>query len=85
MKNKNVISTYSSIVENCPKTEGYKEIKQNLLHELFQLYLRVRAFPLAKDINDKFKLQNKSAKKKSFRKDSKSLQKSQKLYSALVV
>ena len=56
MKYKDMISTYNSIVENCSKTEGYKEIKHNLLYELFQLYLRVRAFSLAKDITDKFKL-----------------------------
>ena len=56
MKYKDMISTYNSIAENCSKTEGYKEIKHNLLHELFQLYLRVRAFSLAKDITDKFKL-----------------------------
>ena len=41
MKDKDVISTYNSIVENCSRTEGYKKIKHNLLHELFQLYLRV--------------------------------------------
>ena len=68
MKDKNVISTYNSIVENCSKTEGFKEMKHNLLHEMFQLYLRVRSFSLAKDITDKFKLQNKSGKKKSLRK-----------------
>ena len=38
-------------------------MKHNLLHEMFQLYLRVRSFPLAKNITDKFKLQNKSGKK----------------------
>ena len=55
MKDKDVISTYNSIVENCSKTEGYNEIKHNLLHELFQLYLMVKAFSLAEDITDKFK------------------------------
>ena len=69
MKGKGVISIYNSIVENCSKTESYKEIKQNLLHEPLQLYLRVRAFSLGKDITDKFKLQNKSGKKKSLRID----------------
>ena len=68
MKDKGVISTYNPRVENCSKTEGYKEMKHNLLHEMFQLYLRVRSFSLAKDITDKFKLQNKSGKKKSLRK-----------------
>ena len=68
MKYKDMISTYNSIVENCSKTEGYKEIKHNLLYELFQLYLRVRAFSLAKDITDKFKVRNKSGRKKSLRK-----------------
>ena len=43
-------------------------MKHNLWHEMFQLYLRVRSFSLAKDITDKFKLQNKSGKKKSWRK-----------------
>ena len=88
MKDKDVISTYSSITENFSKTEGCKEIKHNLLHELFQLYLRVRAFSLAKDITDKFKLPNKLGKKKSLRKDikkSSELQKNQKWYSSLVV
>ena len=56
MKDKDMISTYNSIIENCSKTESYKKIKHNLFHELFQLYLRVRAFSLAKDITDKFKL-----------------------------
>ena len=68
MKYKDMISTYNSIVENCSKTEGYKEIKHNLLYELFQLYLTVRAFSLAKDITDKFKVRNKSGRKKSLRK-----------------
>ena len=69
MKDKDVISTYNSILENCFKTEGYKEIKHSLLLELFQLYLRVRAFSLAKDITVKFNLRNQSKKKKSLRKD----------------
>ena len=64
IKGKDVISTYKSIVENCSKTEGYKETKHNLLHELFQLYLRVRDFSLTKDITDKFR--NKSGKKKRY-------------------
>ena len=85
MEDKDVISTYNSIAENCSKTEGYKEIKHNLSHELFQLYLRVRAFSLAKDITDKFKLRNKSGKKKSLRNILRSLQKNQKLHSSLVV
>ena len=88
MKDKDVISTYSSITENFSKTEGCKEIKHNLLHQLFQLYLRVRAFSLAKYITDKFKLPNKLGKKKSLRKDikkSSELQKNQKWYSSLVV
>ena len=68
MKYKDMISTYNSIAENCSKTEGYKEIKHNLLYELFQLYLTVRAFSLAKDITDKFKVRNKSGRKKSLRK-----------------
>ena len=63
VKDKDVISTYISIVQNCSKTEGYKEIKHNLLHEL-----RVRAFLLTKDITDKFRLRNKSLKKKKFKK-----------------
>ena len=41
IKDKDVISTYNSIVGNYSKTEGYKEIKHNLLHEFFQSYLRV--------------------------------------------
>ena len=69
MKDKDVISTYNSILENCFKTEGYKEIKHSLLLELFQLYLRVRAFSLAKDITVKFNVRNQSKKKKSLRKD----------------
>ena len=44
LKDKDVISTYNPIVENYSKTEGCKETKHNLLHELFQLYLRVCAF-----------------------------------------
>ena len=44
MRDKDVISTYNFIAENCSKTEGYKEIKHNLLHELFQLYVIARAF-----------------------------------------
>ena len=79
MKDKDAISTYNSIVKNCSKTEGYKEIKHNLLNELFQLYLRVRAFSLAKDITDKFKLRNKSGKKKSLRKYIKKSLENQKL------
>ena len=55
MKDKDMLSTYNSIVENCSKTEGYNEIKHNLLHKLFQLYLMVKAFSLAEDITDKFK------------------------------
>ena len=55
-EDKDVINTYNSIVEHCSKTKGYKEIKHNLLHELFQSYLRVRAFSLTKDITDIFKL-----------------------------
>ena len=66
VKDKDVISTYISIVQNCSKTEGYKEIKHNLLHELIQLYLRVRAFLLPKYITDKLRLRNKSVKKKNF-------------------
>ena len=64
MRDKDVISTYNFIAENCSKTEGYKEIKHNLLHELFQLYVIARAFSLAKDITDMFKSQNKSEKKR---------------------
>ena len=64
IKGKDVISTYKPIVENCCKTEGFKETKHNLLHELFQLYLRVRVFSLTKDITDKFR--NKSGKKKRY-------------------
>ena len=44
LKDKDVISTYNPIVENYSKTEGCKETKDSLLHELFQLYLRVCAF-----------------------------------------
>ena len=68
-KDQHLISIYNSVVEDCSKTEGYKAIKHNLLHELFQLYLRVRAFSLTKDITDKFKLKKKSGKKKCLRKD----------------
>ena len=31
MNNKDVISTYNSVVENCSKTEGYKEIIQQFV------------------------------------------------------
>ena len=65
---KDVISTYNVIAENCSKTEGYKEIKHNLLHELVQLYVIARAFSLARDITDMFKSQNRS-EKKGLRKD----------------
>ena len=63
MKDKDVISTYNSIVGNC-----YKEVKHNLLHELFQLYFRIQVFSLKKDITDKFKLRNESGRKTKIKK-----------------
>lgn len=70
MKDKDVISTYSSITENFSKTEGCKEIKHNLLHELLQPYLRVSkrvSFFISKDTTNKFKLRNKSGEKNDLR------------------
>ena len=63
MKDKDIISSYNSIVGNC-----YKEVKHSLLHQLFQLYFRIQVFSLKKVITDKFKLRNESGKKTKIKK-----------------
>lgn len=44
------------------------EITNNLMEHMIRLYLRVRAFSLAKDVTNKHKLSTKTKKSKSLRK-----------------
>ena len=58
-------------MESCGITTIDKEIKDNLLENMLRLYLRVRAFSLAKDLTNKCKAthKKKTQKTKGLRKD----------------
>ena len=61
-----VISNYNSF---STQTEGTisKEISKNVLEKMLRLYIRVRSFSCAKDVNFKKILQSRTTDKKSLR------------------
>ena len=65
-KNPDVISNYNSF---STQTEGTisKEISKNVLEKMLRLYIRVRSFSYAKDVNFKKILQSRTTDKKSLR------------------
>ena len=68
LRNSEIISMYGSLTEPI-SLDINEEIKENLLASLIRLYLRVRAFSLARDITSKHRLALKAKKAKALRKN----------------
>ena len=68
LRNSEIISMYGSLTEPI-SLDINEEIKENLLASLILLYLRVRAFSLARDITSKHRLALKAKKAKALRKN----------------
>ena len=69
MQDTEVVSYYNSVVDTSGVENLQDEEKDNLLQNMLQLYLRVRAFSLARDIVGKHKLASKQKLAKCLRKD----------------
>ena len=68
LRNSEIISMYGSLTEPI-SLDINEEIKENLLASLIRLYLRVRAFSLARDITSKHRLALKAKKANALRKN----------------
>ena len=66
LKNPDVISNYNSFSTQTQGTIS-KETSQNVLEKMLRLYIRVRSFSYAKDVNFKKILQSRTTDKKSLR------------------
>ena len=64
LKNPDVISNYNSFSTQAQGTIS-KEISKNVLEKMLRLYIRVRSFSYAKDVNFKKILQSRTTDKKS--------------------
>ena len=67
LKDSGVNSNFGCLCDNAACRVD-KEVSLNLLKIIIQLYVCVRSFPHAKDIKEKYQMQNKSVKQKSLRK-----------------
>ena len=68
MNNTEVVSFFNTLAETGEGDPIEAELKYNLLEGMLKLYLRVRAFSLARDITDKHKFSAKKNKAKALRK-----------------
>ena len=70
IKNVDVISAYNNAVDPFVDDD---DIKYPLLETMLPLYLRLRSFPLAKNITTRYRMLNTRGKKKALRSDLKAL------------
>ena len=69
MQDTEVISHYNSVVDNSGVENIDIEDRENLLQNMLQLYIRVRAFSLARDSVGKHRLASKQKRSKALRKN----------------
>ena len=69
MQDTEVISHYNSVVDTSGVENIEIEDRKNLLQNMLQLYIRVRAFSLARDIVGKHRLASKQKRSKALRKN----------------
>ena len=63
------ISYYNSVLDTCGVENIDSEDRENLLQNMLQLYIRVRAFSLARDIVGKHRQASKQKRSKALRKN----------------
>ena len=69
MQDTEVISYYNSVVDTCGVENIDSEDRENLLQNMLQLYIRVRAFSLARDIVGKHRQASKQKRSKALHKN----------------